>query len=420
MGDLNGTLVQNLETSESKRDDDGGEGSGLGRDYVGGGGGRGGGMGGENGQERLSGMLWGLAGDAINLKVQRKAHKGAGEARRARKEGEAAEAGGAAPPVFTPGWLTVYDATSGHSYYENPRGGHTTWDQREIERDGGYAIDPTTDIAWGGGVAPPVVPPVVLTIVSTATVADGGKEDEQLLDLMFDSVLSPLSARRGGKGNEGEEENEEENDDEEDILKRDGGPGENTEKEGRASATATPVASQIEASRTVSAVSQQHAMQALVALKAREDAPSALLLRGVTDVDTRVVGSPSPFAAGAPAMRANAGPATDAERRHELGGAGLRDSNAWAGVVARFDVPRPFSSYRFRARVYSGSSWGPWGGILSPATLPAAAPARPAPPRVVEQGLFEFVVAWGYEEYLYNIQCSEIFTLRNEKLHTET
>ena len=26
----------------------------------------------------------------------------------------------------------------------------------------------------------------------------------------------------------------------------------------------------------------------------------------------------------------------------------------------------------------------------------------------------------GYEEYLYNIQCSEIFTLRNEMLHTET
>ena len=26
----------------------------------------------------------------------------------------------------------------------------------------------------------------------------------------------------------------------------------------------------------------------------------------------------------------------------------------------------------------------------------------------------------GYGEYLYNIQCSEIFTLRNEKLHTET
>ena len=25
-----------------------------------------------------------------------------------------------------------------------------------------------------------------------------------------------------------------------------------------------------------------------------------------------------------------------------------------------------------------------------------------------------------YGEYLYNIQCSEIFTLRNEKLHTET
>ena len=178
---------------------------------------------------------------------------------------------------------------------------------------------------------------------------------------MFDSVLSPLSARRGGKGNEGEGENEEENDDEEDILKRDGGPGENTEKEGRASATATPVASQIEASRTVSAVSQQHAMQALVALKAREDAPSALLLRGVTDVDTRVVGSPSPFAAGAPAMRANAGPATDAERRHELEGQGsgtaMRGRGWWRDSM--FPGPsHPTASARASTRGRAGDRGG--------------------------------------------------------------